>query len=116
MPESPTTFPLEVRPTLPDRLSRLEELAGNLYYSWDRRVSGLFKRLDLGLWRASSNNPDVFLRRVKQSTLHAPSEDPDFFEEYELALAVYDAYLRRQGYTSGKSLDPETDLVACFCF
>lgn len=116
MPESPMTFTLEVRPTLPERLSRLEELAGNLYYSWDRRVSGLFKRLDIGLWRASANNPDVFLRRVKQSTLDEAAEDPDFLEEYESALAVYDAYLRRQGYQSDTSLDPEAGLVAYFCF
>ncbi len=117
MPESPTTYTLELCPRLPERLQRLQELAGNLYYSWDRRVRALFHRLDAELWQGCVNNPQVFLRRVPQTTLDAAAEDPDFLEEYHSALAVFDAYLAHRGH--GKTvamLDPAHDLVAYFCF
>lgn len=117
MLEQPTTYALELRPLLPRRLQRLEQLAGNLYYSWDRRVRALFYRLDAGLWRECANNPRVFLRRVSQAALDAAAEDPDFLEEYHSALATFDAYLthRGQGKTTAP-LDPARDLVAYFCF
>ena len=37
---SGTRFSLEVRPVIPGRLSRLEELANDLLYSWDSQVRG----------------------------------------------------------------------------
>jgi len=45
MPQG-TTFTLEVNAKLPRRLARLEELANNLWYSWDRQTRLLFSRLD----------------------------------------------------------------------
>lgn len=117
MPEQPSTYTLELQPLLPQRLVRLEQLASNLYYSWDRRVRALFYRLDAELWRECANNPRVFLRRVSQAALDAAAEDPDFLEEYHSALATFDAYLthRGQGQTTAP-LDPARDLVAYFCF
>ena len=40
-----TVYTLEVNPQLPERLERLEELANNLWYSWDRPTRGLFVSL-----------------------------------------------------------------------
>lgn len=41
-----TPFPLEINPRMPARLARLEELASNLWYSWDRPTRTLFARLN----------------------------------------------------------------------
>ena len=40
-----TRYQLEVNPAIPPRLERLNELAGNLWYSWDRPTRALFARL-----------------------------------------------------------------------
>ena len=50
-------FTLEVQPRIPTPLARLDELANDLVYSWDRRVRGLFARLDRALWAACGSNP-----------------------------------------------------------
>ena len=42
MTQPATRYVLEVNPRLPKRLARLEELAGNLWYSWDRPTRALF--------------------------------------------------------------------------
>ena len=59
-----TRFSLEVQPVVPARLARLNELANDLLYSWDRQVRGLFFRLDRELWDACRHNPRVCRRRV----------------------------------------------------
>ena len=52
-----STFPLEVQPRIPGELSRLEEMANDLMYSWDRSIRSLFHRLDRNLWDACGHNP-----------------------------------------------------------
>ncbi len=57
---SGTLFTLEVNPKLPPRLARLEELANNLHYSWDRQTRVLFSRLDPPLWGRAGTQPESF--------------------------------------------------------
>ena len=73
-----TTFVLEVNPKLPRRLARLEELAGNLWYSWDRPTRELFARLHPQLWDAVGHSPKAFLRRVDEQRLVDAADDPAF--------------------------------------
>jgi len=111
----PTTFSLEASPRLPAALSRLPELAENLMYSWERRIRGLFWRLDASLWRDCGNNPKLFLRRVAQERLEAAASDPDFLWEYHGALAASDIYLSQPPSPTLQGLiDPAQDLIAYF--
>ena len=71
-----TPYTIEVNPTIPPRLARLEELANNLWYSWDRPTRALFARLHPGLWDAVGHNPKAFLKRVDERRLDAAAEDP----------------------------------------
>ena len=111
-----TSFSIEVQPTLPARFERLEELANDLLYSWDRRVRGLFVRLDPALWEACGHNPKAFLRRVSQERLEKAAEDRIFVEDFNRALSAYDTYHHedmRPDVTP--HLRPGTDLIAYFC-
>ncbi|WP_421621530.1 alpha-glucan family phosphorylase [Alkalilimnicola ehrlichii] len=111
-----TTFSLEVRPNIPPRLERLHDLANNLLYSWERRVRGLFYRLDQPLWEACGHNPKLFLRRVSQEVLEQAAEDRAFMEDYNRTLSAFDTYLEESPTDHIASyLDPERDLVAYFC-
>lgn len=116
MAEPPTTFNLEVRPKIPEKLKRLDELASDLMYSWERRIRGFFWRLDGKLWDECGHAPKVFLRRVAQARLDAAAEDPDLLFEYYAALTAYDIY-----HSTGPRpelsgfLDPKRDLIAYFC-
>ena len=111
-----TTYTLELRPNIPAPLHRIEEIAENLAYAWDREIRGVFWRLDRNLWNATGNNPKLFLRRVSQATLEAAAEDRDFLEDYNRALSSFDSYMaagRRPEIE--KHLDGSKDLVAYFC-
>ena len=65
-----STFPLEVQPRIPAELARLQEMANDLMYSWDRSIRSLFVRLDRNLWTECGHNPKAFLRRVSQGCLN----------------------------------------------
>ncbi len=109
-------FSLEVQPRTPAALVRLEELADDLIYSWDRRVRALFARLDRPLWAACGANPHVFLRRVSQAILDDAAQDRTYVEEYRRVLSSYDAYIERSIRPECRAyLDPQDDLVAYFC-
>ena len=62
-------FPLEVQPRIPPELARLQEMANDLVYTWERSIRSLFHRLDRELWEACGHNPKAFLRRVSQHRL-----------------------------------------------
>ncbi|TAK53163.1 MAG: alpha-glucan family phosphorylase [Gammaproteobacteria bacterium] len=110
-------YPLEVRPVVPAALARLEELAGNLLYSWDRRVRGLYYRLDPELWDRCQHNPKVFLRRVAQQRLDESARDPYYLRDYNDAVQHYDAYFRatEQCYCAIDGMRAQSDVVAYFC-
>jgi len=108
-------FSLEVQPKIPSQLARLEELANDLLYSWDRSVRSLFHRLDEDLWQTSGHSPKVFLRRVSQERIDDAVQDQVFMEDYNRVLSVYDTYKKASRKTTIGKSDAGTDLVAYFC-
>ena len=110
-----TRFALEVRPSIPERLQRLPELANDLLYSWDSSVRSLFLRLDPELWESCGHNPKVFLRRVSQQKLELATEDPIYIQDYNRVLTSYDAYhsiWKEESLSKIRSLlNPKKDLV-----
>jgi starch phosphorylase len=112
-----TSFYLEVQPQLPESLARLEELANDLYYSWDPSVRSLYARLDPALWEATGHTPRVFLRRVAQERLDEAAADRNYMQEFNRVLSAYDTYRLAPGAeVVSQALDPERDLVAYACF
>ncbi|MEK6550392.1 MAG: alpha-glucan family phosphorylase [Pseudomonadota bacterium] len=113
---SGTRYVLEINPIIPKRLARLQEIANDLLYSWDREVRSLFFRLDPELWESSGHNPKVFLRRIAQKRLEEALEDRVFMEDYNRVLSSYDTYHQESARPAVTAyLDPKTDLVAYFC-
>ena len=49
---------------IPERIARLDDLAGDLWWSWHREARAVFRRLDYGLWRATAHNPVRMLRLI----------------------------------------------------
>ncbi|WP_126443993.1 alpha-glucan family phosphorylase [Sulfuricystis multivorans] len=109
-----TLFQLEINPKLPARLARLEELANNLWYSWDRPTRTLFARLGSKLWGAVGHSPKAFLKRVDQRRLEEAAEDPVFLGALAHVLSAYDTYHDALRRDQGHQL-PEGALIAYFC-
>ena len=111
-----TVFKLEINPQLPERLERLDELANNLWYSWDRPTRGLFASLSAPLWKAANHNPKAFLKRADQKRLEATAENPVLLGALKRVLAAYDSYHETPSlaHVYGRPF-AENDLIAYFC-
>ncbi len=113
---SKTTFTITINPKIPPRLERLEELANNLWYSWDRATRALFSRLDPILWEAVGHNPKAFLKRTDESVLLNAAKDPSFLTAYDSILSIFDSYLYEPSQQDKLNGLHSTDQIAYFCF
>ena len=77
---------------IPDRITRLVEIAYNLWWTWHPEAQELFRRIDAQLWEDIYHNPVLFLREVRQSSVEKASIDPDFIRAYHQVLTQFDEY------------------------
>ena len=112
-----TVFNLEVNPKIPQRLQRLEELANNLWYSWDiMPTRALFSRLDPTLWNIVGHSPKALLKRIDQQRLIDAAEDKVFIDNYNRVLSAYDSYHGEQTRRDAAEAPlAESELIAYFC-
>ncbi|KRE30246.1 alpha-glucan family phosphorylase [Agromyces sp. Soil535] len=82
-----------VRAVVPGSLSALEELAGNLRWSWHEPTKRLFEHIDPELWRSSRRDPVAFLGEVDPARLDELAADGGYVEWAERERAGLREYL-----------------------
>src|SRR5437763_14388525 len=103
-----TRYPLEVNPKIPKRLARLEELAANLWYSWDRPTRSIFARLNPALWDSVGHNPKAMLKRIDEQRLIDAASDPAFLHSLQRVPAPFDAHHAHPPFSPGRGrLQPD---------
>jgi len=75
---------------MPEKLSRLPEIAYNLWWSWNPDARELFKRLDLIGWRATQHNPVQMLREMSSEQLEEAARDSNLYRHYQKVLLKFD--------------------------
>jgi starch phosphorylase len=78
---------------LPRRISRLGELAYNLWWTWNPSAQRLFYRIDFALWERLNHNPLVYLASLGRTELNAAAQNPFYLEIYDRVFANFDAYM-----------------------
>lgn len=61
--------------SLPRRISRLGELAYNLWWVWNSEGQMVFSLVDKPLWERVNHNPVAFLYQVERPSLNAVTND-----------------------------------------
>jgi starch phosphorylase len=79
-------------PPLPKRLSRLSELAYNLWWTWHPEAGRALGRLDYDLWEILGHNPIRFLREIKRARLNKAARDKDYLALYDGMIGDLDSY------------------------
>ncbi len=75
---------------VPERISRIGELANNLWWSWNNEARQLFRALDYPLWKESGHNPVKQLSWLRPERLARAAADPAFLALYDSVMAAYD--------------------------
>ena len=106
---------ITVNPQLPKRIGRINEIANNLWWSWNTDFLRLFKIIDIDLWERCNKNPVKFLKAVAQDKLEVASKDVQFLKEYDKVVTDFDGYMNSKNtWFSAKYPDNKTDLIAYF--
>ncbi len=85
-----------VAPKLPDKISRLGELARNLWFSWNPRAQELFRRINSSLWEEVRHNPVRFLLNVSQEQLEKAARSESYLALYNQVMEDLDQYMTAQ--------------------
>jgi len=83
-------------PHLPERLAGLEDLAENLWWSWNPGARMLFKTLDRQAWKESGHNPDKMLREFPRELLEKAGADADYIRRYDDVMDVFRKYMQQK--------------------
>jgi len=106
---------ITVNPQLPKNINRLQEIANNLWWSWNSEFLRLFKKIDNDLWETVDKNPVKFLRRVSQERIERASNDDKFVKEYNKVVKNFDDYMTsKDTWFNKKYPENKNDLIAYF--
>lgn len=104
-----------VQPNLPENIKFLEELADNMWFSWNWQAILLFFKIDPALWNKSKRNPKWFLGAISQKRLEEISNDTEFVNHLNKVKEDFYKYKESSGwYHSNKKEGEENFLTAYF--
>jgi len=79
--------------SLPRRVTRLGELAYNLWWTWNPDAQRLFSHIDTDLWERVYHNPVRFLREVARARINSITFDRYYLELYDRVFRAFDKYM-----------------------
>lgn len=104
----------ENRIALPDSISRLEELAYNMWFSWNDDAVELFRSVDPAKWEEVYHNPVRILQETAPAALEALTANADFMNLYRQVTSRWDEYLNRYTWYMQEYPDQKKKLIAYF--
>ncbi len=96
-------------PNIPKELEGLQEIAFNLWWSWNARAQNLFNTIDSYLWEESGHNPIKFLRVLDKEQYQSLLQDENFLKEYHYVYALFKRYMQKDDSCS------QVAPIAYFC-
>ena len=106
---------ITVNPQLPKRIAKLDDIANNLWWSWNTEFLRLFKQIDRDLWDSVEKNPVKFLKLVSQERLEEAAQNPSFVKEYDKIIENFEDYMSSKSIWYSRNYpDNKNDLIAYF--
>ncbi|MFN8209027.1 MAG: alpha-glucan family phosphorylase [Bacteroidales bacterium] len=89
----PTWSTLTVQSDLPDALSPLDELANNMWWSWNFEAQELFARIDPQLWEETEHNPIHLLESTDYKRFRDLEKDQSFLDHMNFVINKFHEYM-----------------------
>lgn len=78
---------------LPHNLEHLNDLAHNLYWTWNHDVREIFKSIDPTVWSLSRQNPQALLDVVEEERFEKLSKDKTFCSTFDKVYKRFVDYI-----------------------
>ena len=89
----PVYVECNVHATLPAELSKLQEIAYNLWWCWNGDAKDLFRYIDIDAWHRAGSNPIVLLNTISYDRMVELSKDEKFMKQLNGTYAEFRAYM-----------------------
>jgi len=89
----PVYVECNVHATLPAELSKLQEIAYNLWWSWNGDAKDLFRYIDIDAWHRAGSNPIVLLNTISYDRMVELSKDEKFMKQLNETYTEFRAYM-----------------------
>ncbi|HPB39470.1 MAG TPA: alpha-glucan family phosphorylase, partial [Flexilinea sp.] len=84
---------IPIASSLPKRIERLNDLAYNLWWSWNPEAINVFSKIHPVLWDSVSHNPVAFLQQVSRTLLNRVANDKQYLDLYDRVVNNFDSYM-----------------------
>ncbi len=82
-----------VHATLPAGLSKLQEIAYNLWWCWNGDAKDLFRYIDLDEWHRAGSNPVVLLNTISYERMVELTKDEKFMKKLDETYKAFREYM-----------------------
>ena len=89
----PCWKPITVKSNVPASLSKLEELAHNMWWSWNHNARSLFRLLDEKLYEECGQNPVLLLERISFEKMEKLAKDKAVIKKMNDVYDEFRAYM-----------------------
>ncbi|MDR0694285.1 MAG: alpha-glucan family phosphorylase [Prevotellaceae bacterium] len=86
---------------IPEKLTALETLSKNLWWSWNQDAWELFESIDPVQWKASQYNPIMLLDRISLTRYKELEKDELFVKKLTAVYRHFSAYMAEKGKGKG---------------
>ncbi|MBO4598374.1 MAG: alpha-glucan family phosphorylase [Bacteroidaceae bacterium] len=90
---TPNWKEVNVKSRVPEELSKLSELAHNMWWSWNHEATDLFKSLDEDLWKQVGQNPVLMLERLSFEKLSDLAKDKAVIKKVDEVYSIFRQYM-----------------------
>ena len=85
---------INVKTHLPEKLSKLEEIAQNLWWVWNADAMDMFRQIEPEAWKQAGSNPTLLLSILSYDKLVALSEDKVFMDRLNRIYDEFKSYMQ----------------------
>jgi len=93
-----------VHSNLPQELKNLDEIAHNLWWVWNYEATELFSEIDKNLWKATKENPILFLQQLSLTRIKEVSANKALMDRINDVYTKFKTYLNVKPDSSKPSI------------
>lgn len=95
---------INVKSHLPESLTKLDEIAHNIWWTWDSKAKNLFRQIDAEAWIEASSNPVLLLNILTYEKLVSMGKDMEFIKKVDEVYEDFKAYMNVEKNTKTPSI------------
>ena len=92
---APVWRDITIHAELPAKLKCLDELAHNVWWSWNSDAKKLFHDIDPDMWRATGENPVLLLQKLSFERCQELTNDEKFLNRLDEVYKTFKAYMKK---------------------